>query len=273
MKQFIIMESAVLSIGLLPDAGNVFGLEAPGRSPLNLAYVPDKDRQPLLAPIKPEVIYHGSRAVPKIVLTFDACMAKKLTGYDKRIVDTLMKTRTPATFFLGGRWIEAHPREAKFLGMIPFFELANHSYSHPLLTKLPDKSIADEIRRTQELLYASTGRRAVFFRAPFGRYNRRVAEIAASMGLKLVQWDVVSYDPDPKADESRIIKTVLTRARNGSIVIMHVNGRGWHTYKALPVIIEELRKKGYEFVSLSRLLETPVKKSRTAMPASAGKKI
>jgi len=47
---------------------------------------------------------------------------------------------------------------------------------------------------------------------------------------------------------------VLARARPGAIVIMHVNGRGWHTAQALPILIPALRARGYAFVTVSQIL-------------------
>ncbi len=235
------------------------------------AFNPAETRKAGATPVKPEVIFHGSRTLPYIALTFDACQARIPTGYDKRIIDILIKTKTPATFFMGGKWVEAHQREAKFLGIIPFFELGNHSYSHPLFTRLPDRAIAEEIDRTQEIIYKITGRQVHYFRAPYGKYNLHVSEIAASRGLKLVQWDVVSSDPDPKMDEKKLARIVLNRAKNGSIIIMHANGRGWHTSQALPVIIDDLKKKGFTFVTLSRLMELTAGKAGTSDKNFSGK--
>lgn len=203
----------------------------------------------------PGAIYHGPRDLPYIVLTFDACQNNRQAGYDKRIVDILIDTKTPATFFLGGKWMEAHPDQTKFLSTIPYFELENHSYSHPMFTSLSKQMIHEEINHTQDILFRLTGKKGKFFRAPYGKYNKSVIETAESLGLKTIQWDVVSADPDPNENENRIIKTVLKQSKNGSIIIMHVNGRGWHTHKALPAIIMQLRKNGFQFVSLSKLLE------------------
>ena len=46
----------------------------------------------------------------------------------------------------------------------------------------------------------------------------------------------------------------MSRARPGSIIIAHANGRGYHTAEALPRAIAGLKAKGYEFVTVSELL-------------------
>ncbi len=64
-------------------------------------------------------------------------------------------------------------------------------------------------------------------------------------GLYTIQWDVETGDPDPTIDAERMNWAVQNRVQNGSIIIMHANGRGWHTAEALPEMIEYLQGQGY----------------------------
>jgi peptidoglycan/xylan/chitin deacetylase (PgdA/CDA1 family) len=80
-------------------------------------------------------------------------------------------------------------------------------------------------------------------------------ETAAVLGLRTVMCDLASGDPDSQATSDRLIEYVVRKARNGSIVVMHANGRGWHTAEALPVIISRLRARGFELVTIGELLE------------------
>jgi peptidoglycan-N-acetylglucosamine deacetylase len=209
---------------------------------------------PALTPVKPEIIFHGPDSRRYIALTFDACLGKKQTGFDRRIISTLLKTRTPATFFLGGKWMLAHPKETLYLSRIPYFELGNHSYAHLNLTKLSDRQILDEMKKTQDIMYRITEKQGVFFRAPYGKFNDLALRKGGELGLRFIHWNVTPADPDPKMTGERITRMVLSRVKNGSIIIMHVNGRGVHTYEALPNIIAGLRMKGFEFVTVSKLL-------------------
>ncbi len=232
--------------------------------PAYIATVP-QNATPAIVSAKDRVVYHGPRNRPRIALTFDACQKDRPSGYDKKIVSELTVARTPATFFISGRWMAAHPGQTKYLSRIPYFEIANHSYSHPLLTQLDRKKILDEIMQTQLLMHKLTGREGAFFRAPYGKYNREVVDAAASLGLRVVQWDVITADPDPKATGNRIYETVMHRVRNGSIIIMHANGRGWHTNEVLPKMIAELKRRGFEFVTLSKLLESETRTQPAAL--------
>jgi peptidoglycan/xylan/chitin deacetylase (PgdA/CDA1 family) len=202
----------------------------------------------------PGPITHGSRAIRAVALTFDACETKHPAGYDQAIIRILRATRTPATLFLGGKWMQSHPRITRALAREPLFELANHSYLHPHLTRLREAAIRDEIRRTQDIMFSLAGRRGQLFRAPYGEYDGRVIRIAAQLGLTTVQWEVVSGDPDRGVTARRMVEAVASRARNGSIIIMHMNGRGWHTAEALPTIIARLRARGYALMTVSDLL-------------------
>lgn len=202
------------------------------------------------------LILHGSRKFPRAALTFDACETNdKKYGYDAKIIKILKKTKTPATLFLGGKWMLSHEKETRALSGEPLFELGNHSYSHPHLKQLSSKEIVDELGKTQSVLKRLTGKKAKYFRCPFGEYDARVLKTAKKLGMNVIQWDVSSGDPDKNITAKKMVPWVVSQARNGSIIVMHVNGRGWHTAEALPEIIKKLREKGFQFVTVGELLK------------------
>ncbi len=203
-----------------------------------------------------ELITSGDWLRPNVALTFDVCQDPQYpAGYDSALVDVLTRYDIPATFFLGGDWMRTHPEETKALASNPKFELDNHSWSHPDFTQLSDEEIAQQIEMTEELLLQITGRHSRFFRPPFGFYNDLTLKSVSQHGLYTVTWDSISGDPDPNFDAATIFAEVKRTVRNGSIVIMHANGRGWHTAEALPAIIEYLQARGYTLVTVSQLLE------------------
>ncbi len=210
---------------------------------------------PPLPPVKAQLVTQGNPHFGKrIALTFDACQTAMPAGFDARIVQILRRTHTPATLCLGGRWMETHPAVTRSLGRDPLFELGNHSYLHPHMTRVSPARMRAEMQRTQDIMYGLTGRQGVLFRPPYGEYNALVEQTAARLGLRTLTWSLVTGDPDPHVTAPRIVRAVLARARPGAIVIMHVNGRGWHTAQALPILISALRARGYAFVTVSRLL-------------------
>jgi len=229
--------------------------EPPAADLLRYAPTPFEIRRPPVLPAVPaRVVHHGSRRAPRVALTFDACATKRKSGYDERLIDVLVATQTPATLFLGGKWMAEHPEATRYLASRSQFELANHSYLHPHLAELPEDRVRQELWWTQVVMYSLTGRQALLFRAPYAEIDDRVARWAAQMGLTPVQYDLASGDPDAGATADRLVQTVAQRARNGSIILMHMNGRGWHTAEALPSIIDDLHRRGFGFTTVGDLI-------------------
>ncbi len=220
---------------------------------------------PLLPAVAPQVVTHGSRRKKRVALTFDACSTQGPSQFDAKVIRTLIDMKVPATLFLGGKWMEEHPDETQELARYPQFELANHTYLHPHLPRESDARVREELARTQDMLYTLTGRRTTLFRAPYGEVDARTARLGAEAGMIAIQYDLASGDPDRRISAKRLIEHVSGRARNGSIVVMHMNGRGWKTAEALPRIVLRLRKKGYKLVTVSELLGRP-----SVPPVSSG---
>ena len=204
--------------------------------------------------------------VKLVALTFDLCQTRSpIAGYDGAVVDYLRGAAVPATFFAGGRWLKTHATRGAQLAADPLFALANHSWSHPDLHSAPADKVANEILVTEAVL-AETRAAATaacasspspsgprLFRFPYGSCSDRSLAAANAAGSVVIQWDVVSGDPDG-TPASVIERRVLSEARPGSIVVMHGNGRGTHTAEALRTIVPKLRGQGYRFVTVAELL-------------------
>ena len=208
---------------------------------------------PTLPPVAPQVIKAGKSGRRVVALTFDACWKTTPSHYDARIIEILRKTHTPATLLLGGRWMEAFPRETRELGKDPLFELGNHSYIHPHMTQISEKAMREEILRTQNIQYRLAGKQGRLFRPPYGEYNDKLVAVAASCGLKTLIWSVETGDPDPRQTAKEILKDTMRQVRPGAVIIMHMNGRGWHSAEALPTLVSTLHAKGYRLVKVSDL--------------------
>jgi len=206
-------------------------------------------------PAAARVIRAGSPAERKVALTFDACATRAPSRVDRKVIQVLVTTHTRATLFLGGKWMLDHPAETKDLASRPQFELGNHSTLHPHMLQQTGAQMAEELRRTQEIMRSLTGRTARFFRPPYEEWSPALAETAAALGMTTVLHTLASGDPDTNATAAKLIDYVVRNVRNGTIVVMHVNGRGWHTAEALPDIISRLRAKGFELVTVGDLVE------------------
>jgi peptidoglycan/xylan/chitin deacetylase (PgdA/CDA1 family) len=205
----------------------------------------------------PGVVYHGARKGKDIALTFDACSMRTRGRLDTAVARILIQTGTPATIFLGGKWASDVRAELRPLVADTLIEFGNHAYMHPHLLTYSSDSIRQELRKAQRAIKRATGKTPVLFRAPYGEVDARVDSVAESLGLTVIQYDLASGDPDSAISATALVRYVTSMAKGGSIVVMHINTRGWHTAEALPEIIAGLQKKGYRFVTVSRLLNSP----------------
>lgn len=211
---------------------------------------------------------------PKLIaLTFDLCeQPGEIAGYDGAIVDYLRANGVKATFFTGGKWMRSHAERTRQLISDPLFEMASHAEAHRNLRLLSGKPLSEEIAGPQRAfeaaredlgqsqciaarpdLAARLAPRLSAFRFPYGACNAAALNAVNDAGLLAIQWDVSSGDPSP-AQSAQAIARMLLRARSGSIVVMHANGRGHHTAAALPLALPKLKQQGYQFVTVSELV-------------------
>lgn len=216
------------------------------------------------------IIYHGSRKNKKIALTFDACMTYGMkiqlenktvnNWFNKDVINVLKNNHVKATIFLTGLWAETYPKEAKSLAD-DGFEIANHSYSHPAysspcfgLNALNDNEKNDDLDKSQVSIAKITGQTPLYFRFPGGCYSQRELKIVKEHGLIPVQWDIVGGDAFNQ-NTFGVINNLLT-AKNGSIVVLHLIGgdNAPKTAEALKIALPKLRREGFEFVTVSEIL-------------------
>ena len=204
-----------------------------------------------------------------VALTFDLCSnASEISGYDGEIVDTLRRLGVKATFFPSGKWLLDHRERAEQLIASPLFEIGSHSWTHLNFRLLPPADASADLAldlKADAAVRAGLRARACYrpvpgmehtalFRFPFGTCNADTLNAVNDAGLLAIQWDVVSGDPVKAITAEAIRQGVVSHVKPGSIVVMHANGRGFHTAGALPLLIADLRKRGFEFATVSELL-------------------
>ena len=217
---------------------------------------------------------------PKLVaLTFDLCeQPNEISGYDAEIVGILRRMNIKATLFSGGKWLVTHKKLAQQLMGDPLFELGNHTWEHRNLRLMSEPALTQEIEGTQvayeelwndvasqrclirdatKFAHEHAPRRLTLFRFPFGACSPASLEAVSRQGLRAIQWDVSSGNSTPGLGVDQLANAVIANVRPGSIVLFHANGRGWKTAKALPLIVTALRKRDFEFVTVSTLINTP----------------
>ena len=184
-----------------------------------------------------------------VALTFDDGPTPQ--GVDA-VLPILDQYGAKATFFLIGRDMERHPQAARRI-LSAGHELGNHTFSHERNIGRSREFYRSEIERTDRLLRAA-GADSTLFRPPYGRKLLGLPLEAERAGLHTVTWDVedrAGQFPEPAA----YAKDILDRVRPGSIILIHPMYRDNDTARAaLPLILAQLRKRGYEIVTVSELL-------------------
>jgi peptidoglycan-N-acetylglucosamine deacetylase len=194
---------------------------------------------------------------PAVALTFDCCETQTPSWFDHSILDYLLAEKIPFTLFVSGNFARRNAEELRALAHLDAVEIENHSMHHILhMEKLTDREVVQEVRESEDLLFEITGKRTECFRFPGGNYDDRVLRDVENLHYRVVHWSFASGDPDPKITPEALTRWVLLKAHPGSILIFHINGRGYSTGKALPGIVEALRKRGYHFTKLEDALSS-----------------
>ena len=178
--------------------------------------------------------------------------------YTPRILDVLAKYNIRALFFMIGRNLgnvdiqgNVQLREPELVARIlrEGHYIANHTHTHPLLPKLDEIALTDEIDLTEILLTTATPNgigRAKLFRPPYGARNDLVLAEIAARGLRSVIWNIDSRDwadPIPQSVAKRVVDEV-TREGHGILLFHDIHPR---TVEAVPIVIEALLKRGFRF--------------------------
>ena len=133
--------------------------------------------------------------------------------------------------------------------------MENHSWSHANFTTLAATSMNWQLATTNDAVHKNTHIWPTLFRPPYGAYNQTVLDTAKNLNLTTVTWDADSTDWT-KPGTRTIISRVLSRTKNGWIILMHDGGGDRsETVAALPTIIEQLQQRGFCLVTVQQLLD------------------
>lgn len=194
-------------------------------------------------------IYSVEREQKVVSISFDCAWG---VDYTDSILNVMEEENIKCTFFTVEFWVNKHLDYVKKI-VDAGHEIGTHSATHPHMAKLSKEAIVSELSTSKNAIERITGKTVNLFRAPFGEYNNRVIETAKTLGLFTIQWDVDSLDWKDLG-KNEIKNRVITRVKNGSIVLFHNQGK--HTSEALPEIIKGLKGKGYSFLPISQLIYT-----------------
>ncbi|SPT50308.1 polysaccharide deacetylase family protein [Actinomadura madurae] len=166
--------------------------------------------------------------------------------YTARLLDTLERTRTRATFFLLGQNVRDHRHLVRRMAL-EGHELGNHTWSHPDLTDRSAAEVRSQIRRTQRAVEDASGVRPTLVRPPYGSTNHRVGE---AVGMPLILWSVDTLDWRHR-DRARDVRIGVAKPKRGGIVLYHDTHRP--SVESIPAVIAGLRERGFTLVTVTEL--------------------
>ncbi|WP_440113110.1 polysaccharide deacetylase family sporulation protein PdaB [Paenibacillus sp. QZ-Y1] len=198
----------------------------------------------------PSAVYSVPTEKKVIALTFDVSWGDKRT---EPILKVLQDNKVQkATFFLSSPWSKTHPEIVTAIKDAGY-EIGSHGHKHDNYTRLTEEEIRKEISTAHSILTDLTGKEPKLLRLPNGDFDKRVLQVANSLNYQVVQWDTDSQDWKNPGVQT-IVDRVVSKAHPGDIVLLHASDSSKQTHEALPVIIDKLKKQGYEFVTVSELL-------------------
>ncbi len=196
-----------------------------------------------------------------MALTFDAEHPDRTCdpGMEERLLDLLTRLEVRATFFVQGRWVEAHPSTAQ--RMAADHLVGNHSHYHCPMPLLSDEGLVADIESAERAFVENLGiHPRPWFRCPFGAGagDSRVLGVLGRLGYVHVGWDVSAEDWVPGRTAAGIADAIVggLTPGNGSIVLMHA----WPsmTVDAVTAIVTRLRAMDTAFVGVDELPFPPV---------------
>ncbi|HSI63601.1 MAG TPA: polysaccharide deacetylase family protein [Candidatus Saccharimonadia bacterium] len=185
---------------------------------------------------------------PYIAITFDDGPHPSNTP---RLLNILAERNIKATFFVVGQLAKEYPQIIRRI-LAEGHEVANHTMSHPTLTRISDERIRKELTETHKAVVDIAGYHMRLFRPPGGATNARLKEwFHNEYGYSTILWTVDPQDwkrPGVGVVTSRLVNG----ARPGAILLCH----DLHapTVDAMPGTLDQLLAKGFKFVTVSQLL-------------------
>jgi peptidoglycan/xylan/chitin deacetylase (PgdA/CDA1 family) len=194
-----------------------------------------------------EPVHCGAGTQPLVALTFDDGPGP----YTQETIDMLKASGMTATFFTVGKLYS----DSRFQGLLKeeakIGEVGDHTWDHVPLDGMTQSELEDQIIHTQEVAEADSGESVVLFRPPLGRHDSTLDEFLRAHGMLDILWSLDSEDSQG-ASASQIYQNLVDHLSPGDIVLLHEN-RGT-TLDALPRIIELIKERGLQTVTVTQLL-------------------
>lgn len=191
-----------------------------------------------------EPIYQGNSEKKQVTFAINIDWGEE---YLPVMLEIFRKNQIHVTFFPTGRWAEKFPELVMQIAR-DGHEIGNHGFSHASPNGMSLEQNKAEIRHSEEVIKEITGQITRLFAPASGERSDHVLKAAHELGYRTILWSIDTVDwKRPPADQ--ILGKVLGKIHNGAIILMHPTKP---TVEALPVLIKEIKEKGFELVPVSQ---------------------
>lgn len=187
-----------------------------------------------------------------IALTFDD---GPMPDWTPMVLDTLEQADVPATFFTVGERVRAHARILE--GRTGRHEFANHTWAHKNMATMDQAEAYDAIVRAHDTIEQVTGREPRHLRPPYGHLGGTTLLAAADLGYDITLWSLQMVESEYVANPSGLVTYIVDAVLPGTILLAHDTGAQDRlvALRGLPEMISGLRAKGFEFTTVSGMLD------------------
>lgn len=195
------------------------------------------------------IVCHAIETLPApgtVALTFDDGPSPI---YTPQILEILKKYNIKATFFVVGSNAKQYPELVKAIHDAGH-PINSHSMTHPMLTKISDKTLQWEIKTPNTIVENIIGIKPLCLRYPFGASNEHVRSMIRANNMTPVPMGFNSFDYERPGTE-KITSWVIKNAHSRQVILLHDGyDKREQTVEALPIIIEGIKKKGLGFSTI-----------------------
>jgi len=192
----------------------------------------------------PNYIWNIPTTSKTIYLTFDDGPTPEITNWTLNILN---QYNAKATFFCIGNNIEKQPDVFQNI-LNNGHTIGNHTYNHIKGWKTKTKDYLNNVALCDTVLKSQNSK---LFRPPYGQLKPKQGKQLIELGYKIIMWDVLSLDWDKNVTPEACFNNVISKTKNGSIIVFHDSIKASKNMKfALPKVLEYFSEKGYNFKAI-----------------------
>jgi peptidoglycan-N-acetylglucosamine deacetylase len=172
----------------------------------------------------------------------------------EKVLDVLQKHNVKAAFFCIGSQIEKYPEI--FMRIVNEGHIiGNHSYSHSNLFGIfSSKKVTEELVKTRLLIEEYSGKKALYFRPPFGVTNPRISRAIRGSNHKAIGWNIRSLDTVIKS-ETKVLNRIKKKIVPGGIILLH--DTSLKSVNVLERLLLFLQEEDYKIVTIDQIINEP----------------